>query len=80
MIFFLYFCVRWGSIGYRCMVRYLYRWDSDISDRVYRIRVRLCDKRYLILFVGWWSLWAWYISSFRIRIRMVITDRIIRIM
>lgn len=40
-------------MGYRCMVRYLYRWDSDISDRVYRIRVRLCDKRYLILFVGW---------------------------
>ena len=56
----LLFCfVRWGSIGYRCMVRYLYRGDSDISDRVYRIRVRLCDKRYLILFVGWVCLWAW---------------------
>ena len=63
-------------MGYRCMVRYLYRWDSDISDRVYRIRVRLCDKRYLILFVGWVCLWAWYISSFRMRIRMVIRDRI----
>ena len=43
-------------MGYRCMVRYLYRWDSDISDRVYRIRVCICDKRYLILFVGWWML------------------------
>ena len=80
MIFFLYFCVGWGSIGYRCMVRYLYRWDSDISDRVYRIRVRLCDKRYLILFVGWECLWAWYIFSLRMRVRMVPTDRIIRIM
>ena len=65
-----------GSIGYRCMVRYLYRWDSDISDRVYRIRVRLCDKRYLILFVGWVCLWAWYIFSLRMRVRMVIRDRI----
>ena len=76
----LLFCfVRWGSIGYRCMVRYLYRWDSDISDRVYRIRVRLCDKRYLILFVGW-CLWAWYIFSLRIRMRIVPTERIIRIL
>ena len=51
----LLFCFCWGreGIGYRYMVRYLYRWDSDISDRVYRISVRLCDKRYLILFVGW---------------------------
>ena len=50
----LLFCFVGGGegIGYRYMVRYLYRWDSDISDRVYRIRVRLCDKRYLILFVG----------------------------
>ena len=69
-----------GSIGYRCMVRYLYRWDSDISDRVYMIRVRLCDKRYLILFVGWVCLWAWYIFSLRMRVRIVPTDRIIRIM
>ena len=42
-----------GVLGYRCMVRYLYRWDSDISDKVYRIRVSDCDKRYLNLFVGW---------------------------
>ena len=73
------FCFVGGGegIGYRCMVRYLYRWDSDISDRVYRIRVRLCDKRYLILFVGWGEcLWAWYIFSLRMRIRMVTRDRI----
>lgn len=40
-------------MGYRCMVRYLYRWDSDISDRVYRIRICICDRVYLNLFVGW---------------------------
>lgn len=77
----LLFCFVWEEgIGYRYMVRYLYRWDSDISDRVYRIRVRLCDKRYLILFVGWVYLWAWYIFSLRMRVRIVPTDRIIRIM
>ena len=77
MIFFYIFVLGEEGIGYRYMVRYLYRWDSDISDRVYRIRVRLCDKRYLILFVGGGRcLWAWYISSFRMRIRMVIRDRI----
>ena len=63
-------------MGYRYMVKYLYRWDSDISDRVYRIRIRLCDKRYLILFVGWVCLWAWYISSLCMRMRIVIRDRI----
>ena len=40
-------------MGYRNMVRYLYRWDSDNKDRVYRIRVSDCDSRYLNLFVGW---------------------------
>ena len=32
------------------MVRYLYIWDSDISDRVYGIKVRICDNMYFILF------------------------------
>ena len=78
----LFFFVLFGreGIGYRCMVRYLYRWDSDISDRVYRIRVSDCDSIYLNLFVGWVCLWAWYIFSLRMRVRMVPTDRIIRIM
>ena len=76
MIFFYILFVGWGSIGYRCMVRYLYRWDSDISDMVYRIRVSDCDRRYLILFVGWEYLCAWYISSLCMRIRIVIRDRI----
>ena len=58
------------------MVRYLYNWDSDNNDNVYRISVRICDKIYLILFVGWWSLWAWYIFSLRMRIRIVTMDRI----
>ena len=53
MIFFYIFVLGEEGMGYRYMVRYLYRWDSDISDRVYRIRVRICDKRYLNLFVGW---------------------------
>ena len=38
------------------------------------------DIIYLILFVGWVCLWAWYIFSLRMRVRMVTTDRIIRIM
>ena len=69
-----------GVLGYRYMVRYLYRWDSDISDKVYRVRIISCEMIYLILFVGWVFLWAWYIFSFRMRVRMVTTDRIIRIM
>lgn len=79
MIFF-YIFVGGGGMGYRYMVRYLYRWDSDISDRVYRVRIIDCDIIYLILFVGWVYLWAWYIFSLRMRVRMVTTDRIIRIM
>ena len=35
---------------------------------------------FLNLFVGWVYLWAWYIFSLRMRVRMVTTDRIIRIM
>lgn len=51
-----------------------------ISDEVYKISIISCEMIYLILFVGWWSLWAWYISSFCIRKRTVITERDIRIM
>ena len=55
-------------------------WDNVIRAMVYIIRVSSCEMIYLILFVGWVCLWAWYISSFRIRMRIVPTDRIIRIM
>ena len=60
--------------------RYLDMWDNVIRAMVYIIRVSSCEMIYLILFVGWWSLWAWYIFSLRMRVRMVPTDRIIRIM
>ena len=57
-----------------------YVWDTRISDEVYRVSIRVCEMIYLILFVGWVYLWAWYIFSLRMRVRMVIRDRIIRIM
>ena len=44
------------GIGYRYMVRYLYNWDSDNKDNVYRISIRVCDIIYLNLFVGGWCL------------------------
>ena len=47
------------GMGYRYMVKYLDMWDSDISDKVYIIRVSSCEMIYLILFVGWVCLWAW---------------------
>ena len=59
MIFFYIFVLGEEGMGYRYMVRYLYRWDSDISDEVYRVRIISCDIIYLILFVGWVCLWAW---------------------
>ena len=59
---------------------YLDIWDNVIRDMVYIIRTSDCEMIYLILFVGWVCLWAWQISSFRIRMRIVPTDRIIRIM
>lgn len=59
---------------------YLDIWDNVIRDMVYIIRTSDCEMIYLILFVGWECLWAWYISSLRMRVRMVTTDRIIRIM
>ena len=55
-------------------------WDNVIRAMVYIIRVSSCEMIYLILFVGWVCLWAWYIFSLRMRVRMVPTDRIIRIM
>ena len=58
----------------------LYVQDTRISDEVYRVSIRVCEIIYLILFVGWVFLQAWYIFSLRMRIRMVPTDRIIRIM
>ena len=44
------------------------------------VRIISCEIIYLILFVGWVCLWALYIFSLRMRVRMVPTDRIIRIM
>ena len=58
----------------------LYVQDTRISDEVYRVSIISCEIIYLILFVGWVCLWAWYIFSLRMRVRMVTTDRIIRIM
>lgn len=71
-IIFQYYCMYLSII--------LYVQDTRISDEVYRVRIISCDIIYLILFVGWVCLWAWQISSFRIRVRIVPTDRIIRIM
>lgn len=69
-VLFLFVCF-WviGGIGYRYLC-------IRIIRIVYIIRVRLCDRIYLILFVGWVCLWAWYISSLCMRIRVVIRDRI----
>ena len=78
-IFFLFLCWGW-VVGYRWVSIILYVQDTRISDEVYRISIRVCDIIYLNLFVGWWCLQAWYISSLRMRVRMVTTDRIIRIM
>ena len=58
----------------------LYVQDTRISEEVYRVRIINCEMIYLILFVGWVCLQAWYIFSLRMRVRMVTTDRIIRIM
>lgn len=54
-----------GGIGYRYLC-------IRIIKVVYIIRIRICDKRYLILFVGW----DWWVFSLCMRIRMVIRDRI----
>ena len=79
MIFFLFLC--WGVWEVPGIYsRYLDMWDNVIRAMVYIIRVSSCEMIYLILFVGWVCLWAWYIFSFRMRVRMVPTDRIIRIM
>ena len=69
-----------GVLGYRWVSIILYVYDTKISDEVYRVRIRICDIIYLNLFVGWVCLWAWYIFSLRMRVRMVPTDSIIRIM
>ena len=71
-IIFQYYCMYLDII--------LYVQDTRISDEVYRVRIISCEMIYLILFVGWVCLWAWYIFSLRMRVRMVTTDRIIRIM
>ena len=71
-IIFQYYCMYLDII--------LYVQDTRISDEVYRVRIISCEMIYLILFVGWVCLWAWYIFSLRMRVRMVPTDRIIRIM
>lgn len=60
---------------------FVFVWEEDIGYRylciriirvVYIIRIGICDKRYLILFVGW----DWWVFSLCMRIRMVIRDRI----
>ena len=75
MILF-YFCVGGGVLGYGWVSIIPYVWDTGISDEVYGIGIGICDIIYLILFVGWVCLWAWYIFSLRMRVRMVIRDRI----
>lgn len=71
-IIFQYYCMYLDII--------LYVQDTRISDEVYKVSIISCEIIYLILFVGWVCLWAWYIFSLRMRVRMVTTDRIIRIM
>ena len=79
MILFYFLC--WGVWEVPGIYsRYLDMWDNVIRAMVYIIRVSSCEMIYLILFVGWAYLWAWYIFSLRMRVRMVPTDRIIRIM
>ena len=70
---FVFVFVWEGGIGYRYLC-------IRIIKVVYIIRIRICEMIYLILFVGWVCLWAWYIFSLRMRMRIVPTDRIIRIM
>lgn len=58
---------------------FVFVWEGGIGYRYLCIRIirvvyiiRICDKRYLILFVGW----DWWVFSLCMRIRMVIRDRI----
>lgn len=75
------FFVGWASsFGISDYMYLSIMWDTRISDEVYRVRIISCEMIYFILFVGWVYLWAWYIFSLRMRIRIVPTDRIIRIM
>ena len=71
-IIFQYYCMYLDII--------LYVQDTRISEEVYKVSIINCEIIYLILFVGWVCLQAWYIFSLRMRVRMVTTDRIIRIM
>lgn len=65
LLFLFLFLLGEGGIGYRYLC-------IRIIRMVYIIRIRICDKRYLILFVGW----DWWVFSLCMRIRMVIRDRI----
>lgn len=65
LYYFSFVFVGEGGISYRYLC-------IRIIKVVYIIRIRICDKRYLILFVGW----DWWVFSLCMRIRMVIRDRI----
>lgn len=65
LLFLFLFLLGEGGIGYRYLC-------IRIIRVVYIIRIRVCDIRYLILFVGW----GWWVFSLCMRIRMVIRDRI----